>query len=166
MVGLGGVPFGNEGDALFFAFADPGPALQGALAAQQALAAHDFAEGVEVRVRVGVDSGPASLTGTGTYVGLPLHQTARICAAARGGQVLVSDATRVLADALPPNASLDDVGEYRLKDLPGPLRLYELRRLCPARCGLDGTFLIPFATPRWAASETLERRASGPRTRR
>lgn len=127
MESAGGVQFGNEGDALFFAFSAPHGALAGALSAQRALAAHEWPAGETIRVRVGLDSGDASLTSTGNYVGLPLHRAARICAAAHGGQVVVSDATRQLASAeLPDGAVWGDLGHHRLRDLPDPLRLFEI----------------------------------------
>ena len=62
-------------------------------------AAHDLqaalAEG-PVRVRIGIHTGEP-LVVDNEYVGLDVHKAARICAAAHGGQVLVSQATRDLA---------------------------------------------------------------------
>ncbi len=57
----------------------------------------------------------------GNYVGLDIHKAARICAAAHGGQVLVSQATRDLA-----RDGLRDLGEFRLKDLTAPERLFQV----------------------------------------
>ncbi len=74
---------------------------------------------------MGVHTGEAVLTG-GDYVGLALHQVARITSAGHGGQVLVSDATRRLATALPEGLDLRDLGERRLKDLTSPERIYQL----------------------------------------
>ena len=74
---------------------------------------------------MGVHTGEAILTG-GDYVGLALHQVARITAAGHGGQVLVSEATRRLAASLPAGLELRDLGERRLKDLASPERLYQL----------------------------------------
>ncbi len=121
----GGRVFGTEGDALFCAFPTPGGALAAAAAAQRDLAAHSWpADGV-IRVRMGIHSGEALLTG-GDYVGLALHQVARITAAGHGGQVLVSEATRRLMAALPTGLELRDLGERRLKDLAAPERIYQL----------------------------------------
>ena len=74
---------------------------------------------------MGIHTGEALLTG-GNYVGLALHQVARIMAAGHGGQVLVSDATRRLVAALPQGLELRDLGERRLKDLASPERIYQL----------------------------------------
>ena len=57
---------------------------------------------------------------SGNYVGLDIHEAARICAAAHGGQVLVTG-TRELV-----GRGLRDLGEYRLKDLTAPERLFQL----------------------------------------
>src|ERR671931_2021355 len=61
------------------------------------------------------------------YVGLDVHRAARICAAGHGGQVLISSSTRELvADELPPDVALRDLGEHRLKDLDRPEHLFQL----------------------------------------
>ncbi len=91
----GGRVFGSEGDALFAAFGSASSAIAAGAAAQRALATHPWPEGSEIRVRMGIHTGEALLTG-GNYVGLALHQVARITSAGHGGQVLVSDATRRL----------------------------------------------------------------------
>ena len=81
-----------EGDAFFVAFARASAALQAAAQAQRALARAPWPGGIEVRVRTGVHTGEASLHGD-RYVGVAVHRAARICAAAHGEQVLVSQAT-------------------------------------------------------------------------
>jgi predicted ATPase/class 3 adenylate cyclase len=121
----GGRIFGSEGDALFAAFPSASPALQAAAEAQRALENHPWPENGRIRVRMGVHTGEAMLAG-GDYVGLALHQAARITSAAHGGMVLVSQATRQLASPLPEELELRDMGERRLKDLAAPERLYQL----------------------------------------
>ncbi|HUQ40706.1 MAG TPA: tetratricopeptide repeat protein [Acidimicrobiales bacterium] len=114
------------GDALFAAFADASSALAGALEAQLALAAHPWGEGEEIRVRMGLHSGEALVT-EDDYVGLAVHQAARICAAAHGLQIVVSDVALELAgEVLPPGTDVRDLGHHRLRDLPEPLRLWQL----------------------------------------
>src|SRR5205085_7214875 len=79
-----------------------------------------------LRVRMGLHTGEAELAG-GDYVGLEVHRAARIGAAGHGGQILLSQATAELVrDALTEGMSLRDLGEHRLKDLPHPLRLFQL----------------------------------------
>jgi predicted ATPase len=109
-----GVELGTEGDAFFVAFARASDALGAASEMQAALA------GGPVRVRIGIHTGEP-LVVAGNYVGLDVHKAARICSAAHGGQVLVSDVTRDLA-----GDGLLNLGEHRLKDLTAPERLFQL----------------------------------------
>ena len=75
---------------------------------------------------MGLHTGEGVLGGD-NYVGIDVNRAARIAAAAHGGQVIVSDATRALVEnALPDGARLRDLGEHRLKDIALPVRLHEL----------------------------------------
>jgi predicted ATPase/class 3 adenylate cyclase len=124
--GSAGVEVGSEGDALFYAFTDAPSAVRAALDAQRRLFEHRWPADVVVRVRMGIHSGVARLL-SGDYVGLDAHRTARITAAGHGGQVVLSDAARVLSEAsLPPGATLRDLGEHRLKDLERVEHLFQL----------------------------------------
>jgi predicted ATPase/class 3 adenylate cyclase len=116
----------TEGDAFFVAFARASDAIAAAASAQRALASQRWPEGVDVRVRMGVHTGEAEVR-LGDYVGLDVHRAARICSAGHGGQVLISAATRELvADELPADVALRDLGEHRLKDLDRPEHLFQL----------------------------------------
>jgi predicted ATPase len=112
----GGVEVDTQGDAFFVAFATADDALAAARDAQRALG-----DG-PVRVRIGLHTGEPVVTADG-YVGMDVHRGARIAAAGHGGQVLVSETTRL---ALVDGADLRDLGEQRLKDLGAPIRLYQL----------------------------------------
>ena len=117
---------GTEGDALFVAFDRASEAVAAAVAGQRALAVHRWPDGVVVLVRMGIHTGEPILVGQ-DYAGLDVHRAARICAAAHGGQVLVSQPTReLLGSDLPSGVDLRDLGEHRLKDLPGAQRLFQL----------------------------------------
>jgi len=123
----GGTEFGAEGDGLFFVFDRPEGAIRGALAGQRGIASHSWPDGVELHVRIGIHSGEVNRTSLGTYVGLALHQAARICAAAHGGQVVVSETTRSMTGAAAGEGiGFSDLGHHRLKDLPDPLHLFQL----------------------------------------
>jgi class 3 adenylate cyclase/tetratricopeptide (TPR) repeat protein len=117
----------TQGDAFFVAFATAKQAVLCALEVQQALAGHDWPSGVSVRVRMGIHTGHA-IPVDGAYTGLAVHRAARICAAARGGQVLLSQATQTLIedDEEELAFTLTELGERRLKDLDRPVRLFEL----------------------------------------
>jgi predicted ATPase len=110
----GGVEVDTQGDAFFYAFADPERAVAAAGAGQEAL------DGGPIRVRMGVHTGSALLTGEG-YVGEDVHVGARIAAAGHGGQVVLSGATRVLLAG-----EVTELGEHRLKDVAAPLALFQL----------------------------------------
>jgi YVTN family beta-propeller protein len=122
----GGKEIDTQGDAFFVAFPTAKDALSAALAGQRALAAHAWPEGVEVKVRMGIHTAEPALGGE-RYVGLGVHRTARICAAAHGGQVLLSEATRAVSqDELPEGVALHDLGEHTLKDIDRLERLFQL----------------------------------------
>jgi predicted ATPase/class 3 adenylate cyclase len=112
----------SEGDAFFVVFSSANDAAAAAAEAQRALAAHEWPDEYEIRVRIGLHTGePRSVDGR--YVGLDVHRAARVMAAGHGGQVLLSESTRVL---LGETVRLRDLGEHRLKDLSGPQRLFQL----------------------------------------
>ncbi|MDP8931507.1 MAG: adenylate/guanylate cyclase domain-containing protein [Actinomycetota bacterium] len=112
----GGVEVDTQGDAFFVAFARASDAVAAAGEAQDALA------NGPVRVRIGVHTGEPIMTEEG-YVGTDVHRAARIMGAGHGGQVLLSETTRRLLDT---TAELRELGDYRLKDLGAPQRLYQL----------------------------------------
>jgi predicted ATPase/class 3 adenylate cyclase len=121
-----GVERGTEGDSFFVVFRDAPSAVMAAVDAQRALATASWPDGVDVRVRIGLHSG-VGLPGGDDYVSLDVNRAARIAAAGHGGQVLLSDATRALAEhALPAGVALRDLGAHRLKDLDRPERLFQL----------------------------------------
>jgi class 3 adenylate cyclase len=122
----GGREVDRQGDAFFAVFARARHALAAAAQAQRELAAHEWPDGVELRVRMGIHTGEPGLHDEG-YLGLDVVRAARISAVAHGGQVLVSETTAALVrgegvDGL----ELDPLGEHRLKDLEQPERLFQL----------------------------------------
>src|SRR5436305_3741099 len=122
----GGQEVGTRGDALFVVFEQASGAVTGPAAAQLALAAHEWPDDCEVRVRMGVHTGEAEMI-DGDYIGMAVHMAARICSAAHGGQVLVSDVTRVIAEPeLAADTSFVDLGRHRLKDLDEPVGLNQV----------------------------------------
>ncbi len=121
-----GYVFKTVGDAFCVAFVRPEDALAAILDAQRALAAEDFSAVNGVRVRAAVHTGTADER-EGDYFGPAVNRVARLLAIGHGGQVLVSGVTTDLVQgALPPRASLRDLGEHRLRDLARPERVYQL----------------------------------------
>src|SRR3712207_6736078 len=103
----------TQGDSFFVVFPRAVDAVRAAVAAQQALAAHPWPEGVACRTRMGVHTGEPEVR-AGDYVGIDVHRAARLMAAGHGGQVVLSQATYglVLRD-LPPGVVLRDLGVHR-----------------------------------------------------
>jgi class 3 adenylate cyclase len=124
----GGHEIDTQGDSFFVAFLRPRDAVLAAVAAQRSIEDNRWPPGVELRVRIGVHTGPAELVGD-RYVGLAVHRAARICAAGNGGQVLLSHTTWALLeddeDEL-PGLELRDLGEHRLKDFDRAVRVYQV----------------------------------------
>jgi predicted ATPase/class 3 adenylate cyclase len=124
--GHGGIEVDTQGDAFFYAFPDAVAGVMAAAAAQRALAGHAWPAGHPLRVRMGLHTGEPIRTDDG-YVGIDLHQGARLMAAAAGGQAIVSEATaRVLAGRGLPGLSLADLGEHRFKDFGLPQRVFQI----------------------------------------
>jgi class 3 adenylate cyclase len=122
----GGVEIDTQGDAFFFAFPRARDAVAAAVEAQRAHAAHEWPEGCQVRVRMGLHTGEPAVGSEG-YLDLDVVRAARLCTAGKGGHVLLSDTTRSLVGAsLPEGVSIFPLGERRLKDLDEPERVFEL----------------------------------------
>jgi len=134
----------TEGDSFFCVFASAIDACQAAAAAQRSLSSYAWENGQALRVRIGLHTGEAPLVGN-EYIGLDVHQAARVAGAAHGGQVVISDTTRGLVEGnLKPGLKLRDLGMHRLKDLAQPERLYQLvieglQESFPALRTLDAT---------------------------
>ena len=132
-----GFLFSHTGDGVVAAFASPRSAVDAAIAAQRAL---------ELPVRMGLHTGEAELR-DGDYFGTVLNRAARVMAAGHGGQILAADSTAVLLSGI----DLLDLGPRRLRDVPNPITVFQLRaptcasssRLCVrstrvrATCGLQ-----------------------------
>ena len=108
-----GFLFSHSGDGVAAAFASPRSAVDAAVAAQREL---------QLPVRMGIATGEAELRDV-DYFGTVLNRAARVMAAGHGGQVLLADSTAVLLSGV----ELEDLGPRRLRDLPNPITLFQLR---------------------------------------
>jgi predicted ATPase/class 3 adenylate cyclase/DNA-binding CsgD family transcriptional regulator len=135
----------GEGDSIVAAFARPTDALRAALEGQRRLAAEPWPTGTPLLVRMAIHTGEARLRDESNYVGPAVIRTARLRAIAHGGQVVLSSAAAdLMADALPREVELLDVGVHRLKDLARPERVWQLahpdlERSFPPLRSLDAT---------------------------
>jgi predicted ATPase/class 3 adenylate cyclase len=109
----GGFLFKHTGDGVCAAFTSPRAAVDAAVAAQR---------GLELPVRMGLATGEAEVR-EGDYFGAVLNRAARVMAAGHGGQILVAESTAVLLSGI----DLVDLGPRRLRDLPIPVGLFQIR---------------------------------------
>ena len=109
----GGFVFSHTGDGFVAAFASPMSAVNAAIDAQRAL---------QLPVRMGLATGEAELR-DGDYFGTVLNRAARVMAAGHGGQILVAESTAGLLSGL----DLVDLGARRLRDLPTPVGVFQVR---------------------------------------
>jgi hypothetical protein len=105
--------FKHTGDGVCAAFASPKSAVDAAVTAQRAL---------ELPVRMGLATGEAELR-DGDYFGAVLNRAARVMAAGHGEQILVADSTAGLISGV----DLLDLGPRRLRDLPTPIGVFQVR---------------------------------------
>jgi class 3 adenylate cyclase len=147
----GGTEVDTQGDAFFYSFPRARDAVAGAVAAQRALADHEWPDGAEVKVRMGLHTGEPAVGDEG-YLGLDVVRAARICSAGHGGQILLSETTRaLLGNELPEGVSVVDLGQQNLKDVQHE-RIFQL--------ALDGEQSFPplkTDTPKSSSDELGER---------
>ena len=113
----GGTEIDTQGDAFFFSFPRARDAVNAAVAAQRALREHEWPDGREVRVRMGLHTGEPHVGDEG-YLGIDVVRAARIASSGAGGQILISETTRALVgNVLPDGVAVLDLGERHLKDI-------------------------------------------------
>ena len=125
-----GFVFRIVGDSFSAAFHTADDALNAAVQAQRFLQGEDWPSS-PVKVRMGIHTGSAQVkqeSSLATYEGYnTLSLTQRVMSAGHGGQVLISQTAHDLVKDAPGDGfELRDLGEYRLKDMPRPERLYQV----------------------------------------
>jgi WD40 repeat protein/class 3 adenylate cyclase len=113
----------HTGDGVTAAF-EGGEPIACALRTQQWFAAEAWGAIGELRIRIGLHAGQAELH-AGDYFGPAVNCTARVMAAGWGGQILLTPEVTGVS-ALPPRATLLDLGEHLLKDVSAPQQIYQL----------------------------------------
>ena len=79
-----------------------------------------------IKVRIGVHTGDVQLRDEGNYIGTTINKTARLRDLGHGGQTLLSGAAaELVADSLPPDAWLIELGTHQLRDLPRAERVVQ-----------------------------------------
>ena len=122
-----GVVFSAVGDQMAVAFSSAVAAVRAVLEAQRALSAAPWPDQTgALKVKMGLHTGEAVPRG-GQYAGAAVNDCARLAAAAHGGQIVMSGATEVLVrNGLPDGATVVDLGEHRLGDMVGAMRIAQL----------------------------------------
>jgi len=110
----------GEGESFVVAFARTSDAVACALELQRAPLA-------PILLRIGVHTGEIQLRDEGNDIGPTINRTARLRDLAHGGQSVLSGTTHdLVADRLPADAWLTDLGIHQLRDLPRPERVVQL----------------------------------------
>src|SRR3954453_23444068 len=164
----------TTGDGMMAVFGTAADAVDAAIAAQNALTKTEWGETGPLRVRMGINAGDAERRGN-DYFGPTINRTARLMAVGHGGQVLLSAAAAALCqERLPQGATLRDLGEYRLRDLGRPERVFQLvhpnlETAFPPLTTFDNVASLPVPTTafvgRRAELEAVERRLEDPAIR-
>jgi predicted ATPase/DNA-binding SARP family transcriptional activator len=145
------------GDGVFLAFERARDAVAAATELQRALADEPWEPDAVLRMRIGIHTGEPEVGDEG-YVGLDVHVAARICAAAHGGQIVVSRATRDFVGDDPVSGfSFRPLGSHRLRDVANPQPLFQL--VAP---GIESSF-PPLQTLAGATLPALHHRLVGRR---
>jgi predicted ATPase/class 3 adenylate cyclase/DNA-binding CsgD family transcriptional regulator len=122
----GGEVFKNTGDGCCATFSSVAAAAEAAASAQRRLADAGWGELGKIRVRMAIHVGEAEPRGA-DWFGPALNRCARLMAIGHGGQILVSGAAHaLLAQSLPAELGLLDLGVHRLRDLTQPERVWQL----------------------------------------
>lgn len=117
----------GEGDATFSVFDRPSAAAAAAIELQEAIGREAWQLANPMRIRVALHTGEVEFR-DGDYFGRAVNRAARLRSLATGGQILCSGATAELViDSLPDDVVLTDLGTRRLRNLPRPEHVFELR---------------------------------------
>ena len=125
-----GYTFQIVGDSYTVAFHTATEALLAALEMQRSLLQEQWSPAA-IKVRMGLHTGAAELQDPSQalrysgYATIALSQ--RIMSAGHGGQILLSQTSAdLLSSTLPPNITLINLGQKRLRDIMHPVQLYQL----------------------------------------
>src|SRR5437588_593986 len=115
----------SRADELFAVYKEATAALGAALAIQRQVAATEWPGDLPVKIRIGLHTGRPTLTDTG-YVGIAVHTAARVCFAAHGGQILLTQSTQdAIGESVPVGIRFRSLGLHQLQGLPEPEALFQ-----------------------------------------
>lgn len=122
--GYGGSEVKSMGDGFMASFPSATRALECAVAIQRETYARNQSSEEEIRVRIGVNAGEPIAEQQDLF-GSAVIRAARIADLARGGEILVANVVRELAEG--KEFLFSDHGEAALRGFDDPVRLFELR---------------------------------------
>jgi class 3 adenylate cyclase/pimeloyl-ACP methyl ester carboxylesterase len=120
----GGSELKTMGDGFMASFSSATRALESAIAMQRSFAQHNQSAEEPMVVRIGLNAGEPIAEDEDLF-GTAVIEAARIAAAAKGGEILVSNVVRELAKG--KDFVFVDRGDVTLKGFDEPVRLYEVR---------------------------------------
>ena len=120
----GGSEVKNLGDGIMVVFLSTSAALSCAVAMQRAVELDNQRTGRSLALRVGLSVGEATREGD-DYFGDPVVVAARLCARAKGGQILAADVVRAMAGRRSPYELLP-LGAIELKGMPEAIETLEI----------------------------------------
>jgi predicted ATPase/class 3 adenylate cyclase len=118
----------TTGDGFHAVFPSPSDGVAAAMSGQQRLAAEPWPPVMgSLKVRMGLHTGE-SQERDGDYFGVVVNLAARIMGLGHGGQILLSEVTKKLVErSLPPDSTLIDLGEHRIRGMAPVERIFQLR---------------------------------------
>jgi tetratricopeptide (TPR) repeat protein len=116
----------NLGDGVMATFAGASDAVAAAVRIQQVLDRQNRASagGTPLGIRIGISAGDVTFEEADCF-GTPVIEAARLCAAASGGQILVTEIVRLLAGS-GSGREFTPVGPLELKGLPALVSAHEV----------------------------------------
>ena len=125
IAGSGGVEVKGLGDGVMVVFRSTSAALSCAVAMQQAVHRDNVGARHQLGLRIGLSGGEATME-SNDYYGDPVIEAARLCAHADAGQILATDAVRVMGGRRSPYL-FERLGALELKGLPEPVGVLDVR---------------------------------------
>jgi hypothetical protein len=121
----GGREVKNLGDGLMVVFTSASQALLCAVGVQQSVEVRNRRAKERFEVRIGVSLGEATIA-EDDYFGAPVVESARLCAAAHGGQIVVNAVVRQVAGTHDGHG-FRSLGGFELKGISEPVQAFELQ---------------------------------------
>ena len=125
----GGSEVKTMGDGFMASFGSAVKALECAIAIQRAFGERNESAEEPIKVRIGLNAGEPIAEddpdGRSDLFGASVNRAARIAAMAQGGEILVANVVRELAEG--KQFMFGDRGETALRGFDDPVRLYEVR---------------------------------------